>query len=222
MKWTSQHDILLGREMLHLELWKFKAGSREKGNCLDKIVENLNGIEEPVFNVSQKSVRDRIKILERDFRTKKREEERASGIAPVHREIDDIMEDYLENRDEEEAKQQGEGEKEKARAEKEKGEDMRNKAMERLAETKRRSGEDQPKKKRRKASADTLDFLREASERENEIKKEELEIRRKQEENAEAAQQLQQQQHQQQQQQFQMLMQMCLQNQQALLELMKK
>ncbi|KAK2553292.1 hypothetical protein P5673_025499 [Acropora cervicornis] len=46
----------------------------------------------------------RLKILERDYKARKRETEHGSGISPEYREIDQIMEDYLERRDEEETR----------------------------------------------------------------------------------------------------------------------
>ena len=46
-----------------------------------------------------------MKILERDCKARKGEAERGSAISPEYREINQIMEDYLERRDEEEAKQ---------------------------------------------------------------------------------------------------------------------
>ena len=58
--------IMLGREIMLFELWKYKAGSRERGHCLDRIAESLNHLETPSFSVSQTSVRDRLKMLERD------------------------------------------------------------------------------------------------------------------------------------------------------------
>ena len=30
MKWSPEHEIILGKEILLFELWKFKAGSREE------------------------------------------------------------------------------------------------------------------------------------------------------------------------------------------------
>ena len=71
MKWSGEHDVMLGREIMLFELWKYKAGSRERGQCLDRIAESLNHLERPSFSVSQKSVRDRLKILERDFKKRK-------------------------------------------------------------------------------------------------------------------------------------------------------
>ena len=43
------------------ELWKYKAGSRERGQCLDRIAESLNHLERSSFSVSQTSVRDRLR-----------------------------------------------------------------------------------------------------------------------------------------------------------------
>ena len=146
MKWTKEHDVLLGKEVMLFELWKYKLGSRERGNCLDRIAESLNQLQEPFFNVSQKSIRDRLKILERDFKRKDRFERNASGISPEKSEIDVIMEDYLERKEE----QERESEKisdDKTAKEKASAELMRNKAMERLAEKKKRAGDDQPWKK---------------------------------------------------------------------------
>ena len=102
MKWTKEHDVLLGKEAMLFELWKYKLGSRERGNCLDRIAESLNQLQEPFFNVSQKSIRDRLKILERDFKRKDRFERNASGISPEKSEIDVVMEDYLERKEEQE------------------------------------------------------------------------------------------------------------------------
>ena len=133
MKWTKEHDVLLGKEAMLFELWKYKLGSRERGNCLDRIAESLNQLQEPFFNVSQKSIRDRLKILERDFKRKDRFERNASGISPEKSEIDVIMEDYLARKEE----QEREWEKISIKTAKDKAsaEEMLNKAMERLGET---------------------------------------------------------------------------------------
>lgn len=238
MKWSLKHDTIFGRELLSWELWKYRSGTRERGNCFDEICKILNNIKEPQFCVSQKSLRDRLKILERDCKARKREAERGSGISPEYREIDQIMEDYLERRDEEEAKQGKESTEDRNKEYQDKiaGEEMRERAMERLAQTKKRNGNDEPRKKRHKSN-DTLDYLREAAERECKIRQDELEMKRKQEEGTIATQQalltqlrdqqqLQMQQQQQQQQQFMQMMQMMLNSQQAqsqaIIELLRK
>ena len=64
MKWTNGNYVILGKKVMLFELWKFKAGSSERGNCLDLIAESLTLIKEPLFNVSQKSIRDRLRLLQ--------------------------------------------------------------------------------------------------------------------------------------------------------------
>ncbi|XP_067047924.1 caldesmon-like [Acropora muricata] len=228
MKWSGEHDVMLGREIMLFELWKYKAGSRERGQCLDRIAESLNHLERPSFSVSQKSVRDRLKILERDFKKKERSEKNASGISPERTEVDQIMEDYLEQKEDQERESEKASEESRDKMAKEKAtaEDMRNKAMERLSETKKRAGSDLPKKKRKNNGNDTLEYLKEASDRECELKKQELEFKMQQEKSAAAQQTLMLQQMKNQQEQFQTMLQMFMQQQQtqshALLELLKK
>ena len=224
MKWSGEHDVMLGREIMLFELWKYKAGSRERGQCLDRIAESLNHLERPSFSVSQKSVRDRLKILERDYKKKERSEKNASGISPERTEGDQIMEDYLEQKEDQERESEKASEESRDKVAKEKAtaEDMRNKAM----ETKKRAGSDLPKKKRKHNGNDTLEYLREASDRECELKKQELEFKMQQEKSAAAQQTLMLQQMKNQQEQFQTMLQMFMQQQQtqsqALLELLKK
>ena len=146
MKWTKEHDVLLGKEVMLFELWKYKLGSRERGNCLDRIAESLNQLQEPFLNVSQTSIRDRLKILERDFKRKDRFERNASGISPEKSEID-VIKDYLERKEEQE--RESEKISDKTAKDKASAEEMRKKAMESLGETKKRAGDDQPRKKRR-------------------------------------------------------------------------
>ena len=150
MKWSLKHDTIFGRALLSWELWKYRSGTREQGNCLEEICKILNNIKDTQFCVSPKGLRDRLKIVElREAR--KREAERGSGISQEYREIDQ-MEDYLERRDEEEAKQTKESAEDRNKEDQDKatGEEMRERAMERLAQTKKRNGNDEPRKKRLK------------------------------------------------------------------------
>ena len=230
MKWSLKHDTIFGRELLSWELWKCRSGSRERGNCFEEICKILNNIKEPQFCVSQKSLSDRLKILERDCKARKREAERGSGISPEYREIDQIMEDYLERRDEEEAKQGKESTEDRNKEDQDKvsGDEMRERAMERLAQSKKRNGNDEPRKKLHKSN-ETLDYLREAAERECKITQDEQEMKKKQEEGTMATQQAlltqlrDQQQLQMQQQQFvQMMLNSQQAQSQAIIELLRK
>ena len=72
--------MLLARAMLTAEPYKCKNRSRESGQAWDLIAANLNSVHAPRFRVSQKSVRDRARILLKNFKLKIREEEKASGI----------------------------------------------------------------------------------------------------------------------------------------------
>ena len=130
-------------------------------------------------------MRDRIKILERDFKKKERFGKNASGISAKKTEMDEIMESYLEQRDdqEKESEKATEESRDKAAKDKASAEDARNKAMEHLSETRKRAASDVPRKKR-KSTNETLEYLREASDKECELKKQELDLKQKQEENS--------------------------------------
>ena len=117
------------------------------GKLFRRNIKILNNIKEPQFFVSQKGLRDRLKILERDSKARKREAERGSGISPEYREIDQIMEDYMERREEEEKTKESRTNVDRNKADQDKaaGEEMRERAMERLAQTKKRNGKDEPR-----------------------------------------------------------------------------
>ena len=149
------------------------------------------------------------------------------------------MEDYLERRGEQEREIETNSTESREKTAKDKvmAEDMRNKAMERPADTKKRAGDDSPRKRRKQSANESLDYLREASDKECKLRREELEFKKKQEQNAAVQQNLMLQQQQEmtkqfqeqvknQQHQFQMMCQMFMQQQQtqnqAFLELLKK
>ena len=51
MAWTEQHDILLCREILYVQLWLHRHGSVERGQVWDEIAALLNSLEKPGFQV---------------------------------------------------------------------------------------------------------------------------------------------------------------------------
>ena len=155
-EWSARHDTVFGREILGCERWKYRPhGTREGGNFLDEICEILNNIKEPQFCVSQKSLRDHLNVLESDATM--REAERGSGTSSKYRDIDQIM----ERREEEEAKLTNKSTDVRSKQIQDKiaGEEMRERVMEHLAQTRKRNGKDKPRKKRLKSN-DTLDVLR--------------------------------------------------------------
>ena len=81
MVWTDQHNDVLLQEMYLFEPWKYKRGSKQRGQVWERISESLNEHESPRFTVKQKSVRDHYILLKKEQKKKIREEEKASGIA---------------------------------------------------------------------------------------------------------------------------------------------
>ena len=147
MVWQDQHDLLLLREILAQELWKFKQGSVERGKCWDLIADTLNTLEDTGFRVDKRSVRDRFGLLRSKYDKKIKDEEKASGISPEPTEVDDAMCDILKRFEEAEEDHQ----KEKKRKETEnvqQAQDMRRTSMERLGETSKRNEERKQKDKK--------------------------------------------------------------------------
>ena len=108
MRWTSEHDVIFLREVLVHEPWKQKYGSQERGKVWEKIAESLNGLNtvcELYFKVTQRSVRDRYKILVDNFKKREREKAAASGISPEETESDIALADIIEEADEMHEKQ---------------------------------------------------------------------------------------------------------------------
>ena len=122
MDWTNEHDILLCREVIVNDPYEFKTGSRERGQCLDKIADILNAIQNPWFKVDQRSIRDRLKKLLKAFITKKNAEERASGINPEYSELDDLLNDINERKHEGEIRENQNSEEKNKKVDKERAE----------------------------------------------------------------------------------------------------
>ena len=134
---------------------------------LGKIANTLNLVESPKFVVDQRSVRDRFTKLERDFKRKIAIEERSSGIAPDEpSELDQALEEIDEQ---------------SAVADKRisKGvENVKRRAMESLSETRDRE-ELEGSKKRKRTNNGTVNYLKEKSVAQKEIKMEKLELKKR-------------------------------------------
>ena len=189
MDWTNEHDILLCREVIVNDPYEFKTGSRERGQCLDKIADILNAIQNPWFKVDQRSIRDRLKKLLKAFITKKNAEERASGINPEYSELDDLLNDINERKHEGEIRENQNSEEKNKKVDKERAEaeQVRRMSMERLSETKKRlstsASTDElevspPTKRPRSSGGDTIMYLREKSEKDFALREEELRLKR--------------------------------------------
>ena len=71
MKSTKDHDIIFLRELLLFEPWNYKYGSKERGNCWERISASLNQVTGIFFKVTQRSVQDHYQALEKTYKKQK-------------------------------------------------------------------------------------------------------------------------------------------------------
>lgn len=234
MEWKTECDLLLLEEIVVSEPYQYKSSTRERGKIWEDITERLNANDAFKNRLGNKrAVRDRYTLLAKKFKKRMAEEERASGVSPEMSEQDKLLEQIIErfeesDREADENAQQGDKNKENDRK---KAEEMRKRSMEKLGETRKRQAEEGGKvtPRKRGSGSETLVYLREKAEREFDLRKEELEVK-KDEQSAQLQmfqfmqQQLQQQQQQQQQQVQLQQQQQQLQNQllMALIEKINK
>lgn len=183
MKWTEEHDILLCREVLVVQPHQYRPKSTERGNAWTSIANELNAIQEIRFSVTQKAVRDRLKLLVERFKRKLREEVSASGISPDESELDEALNTIIELMDEAEQQFDKDSHEKQKKMEKDRkqAEEIRFQAMETFGESKKRVSEgSEPKQRKKRATGgETLQYLQQKSENEFELRKAELEIKKK-------------------------------------------
>ena len=184
MEWKPECNFLLLQEIIVSEPYQYKVSTRERGKIWEDITERSNAYEAFAHRLGQKrAVRDRYALLSRKHKKKMTEEERASGISPEMSEIDKLLEQIIE-RFEESDKETGDKGKQAERSKTEdrkKAEEMRKLSMEKLGETLKRKGEEDggatPRK--RASASETIVYLREKAERDFDLRKEELETRKR-------------------------------------------
>ena len=140
MEWTNVYDIMFCREIMVIEPYTAKPRRTQCGPLWKSIADNLYSLAEPKFNVTQRAVRDRFKLIGENFKKKIAAEERASGIDPKMSELDILLENILakeETSNEEHLGNMAEKNK-KDETDKENAKDMRFKAMANLRETQKR------------------------------------------------------------------------------------
>ena len=181
MNWTFQHGVMLCREILVVEPFRFKHGSRERGQAWEKIANFLNEIERPKFNVDQRAVRDHFLKLERAHKRKMAQEEGASGISTENTELDDAMEGIVGKSQaaEEEQGKVDESKRKNVEMEKVTAESVRKRSMERLSETREieSNAEKARKKQRMSPQSDAVEYLREKNQKEFDVRKKEIELK---------------------------------------------
>lgn len=185
MKWSEMHDVYLCREILFIKPYQFKSGSTHSGNAWTSIANDLCAVEEISFTVNQKSVRDRYRLLLDKHKKKMRAQESESGSTTDETELDKLLENILEeteealsSHDKETKEKQG-----KELLDRKKAEEVRQKALESLGQTQKRHGEEKDdcltsKKKPRKSGTETMMYLQTKAEKEFELRKEEMQLKR--------------------------------------------
>jgi hypothetical protein len=177
MKGTNEHDVEFCKEVVAFKLFETKKRSAERAKVWEAIAKKLEKMEYPKFKVEQRSVRDRLKKLIKQFRKKENDERRASGISPELTKLDTLLEEISEKEEASETLAADMGEREKRRLEEDQmaGKEMRKRAIETLSETQKRNtkiDQDSPKRKVRKGGNTALAFLAEKAEKETKLKEE--------------------------------------------------
>ena len=99
MKCTNQHDVIFCKEVVASKLFETKKRSAERALVWEGIARSLEKKDYPKFKVDQRSVRDRLQKLIKQFRKKENNERRASGISPELTELDTLMEEINEKQE---------------------------------------------------------------------------------------------------------------------------
>ena len=231
MTWTDEKDFIMLTAMAGEGVFDAKAGSRERGSTWKSVAASLNSHSAQGFNVNQQSVRDRFNILAKRVKAKLSKEERESGggesdLSETERLVKEVI--VLSEESEKRNEDQSEAKREAMANEKKQALEMRDRALERLGETRKRNEEEKEEEKqtvtekRRRLGGETLEWLREREAMDTEMKEREMKEKREERETQknyikemEAMRQqqneqvklMQQQQQQQQQQQFALLQQ---------------
>ena len=161
-----------------------KKNSVQRSALWQKVADTLKNITDPVFYVDKRSVRDHIGVLVQRFKRKEAKELKESGTTPTKTEVDVAIEQIIameEFADEQHDLEDGE-KKGKMEGKTLKAEEMRRTTMETMGKTqKRKSEEGQSKAKRCRSGNETVEFLKLKTEQDMDVKKQELDLRKHQE-----------------------------------------
>ncbi|XP_068735537.1 uncharacterized protein [Montipora capricornis] len=167
--------------------YKFKPGSTEGGNAWTSIAVDLGALEDITFNVTQKSVRDRYRLLVENHKRKMRSQEGESGSTTEETELDQLLQNITEEADEATGlyDQENKRRQEENQTDRRNAEEVRMKALEGLGETQKRRNEEEKddssslgNRKKRKSGTETMVYLQNKAEKEFELRKEELQMKK--------------------------------------------
>lgn len=163
-RWKTAHDVWLLTEAISVEPYRWKHGSRERGDAFTNIAENLKEIPNSSFppSLNQRAVRTRFFELIDVFKKREAQEARETGIDTDFDEKTQLLTDIYSRMVEYENGFQQEKQLKLDKAEKEKttAEKMRQKACEKLGETKKREELEAPGSNRKRKSTEFIEYLK--------------------------------------------------------------
>ena len=185
MQWLKEHDHALVREILLFMPWQHRHGSPERGMVWTQIAESLTSLTQPSFKpLDSRSVRERYKVLKKRFKKEDNEDKRASVTSPEQNETNDAVREIVEQFEEAAKMQQEMTAEEKKKQEQEvlQAEEMRQVSLESFGETRKRT-KSNDEKSNGKTSAkvkctETMKSLRERAAQEDQMKKDEMSIKK--------------------------------------------
>ncbi len=140
MVWTKEKDSFLLREVAAEGVLTHKLRSKERGTLWQTVAIKMNALGD---EVTSRSVRDHYNNMSKKYRARMAREERSTGEGGSElTEQEQLLEDLIEIEEATEQMGVNEEEEKRQRIEKEKGQalEMRERAMERFGETKKRLG----------------------------------------------------------------------------------
>ena len=165
MQWTDEHHTLLLREILATEPFKYKPRTQQRINLWNTVVAHLDEVTNPAFTVTQRAVKDKFCLLKEKHIAKKKEQDKASSIDVEETEIDVLLEEIIEKEKYSLSEYKDKDEEHERKAEKGKATAavMRQKVMESLGETLKRSrtdSEESGEEKKRSKCSEAIDTYR--------------------------------------------------------------
>ena len=165
--------------------YQYKSGSPQSGNAWTDIASDLCAVKEITFNVNQKSVRDRYRLLIEKHKKKMRAQEGVSGSSAVETELDQLLQNIMEESQEasENYDKQTKEKQEKDLKQRKDAEEVRQRALESLAQTEKRHADEgsqlsSSRTRPKKSGSETMLYLESKAEKEFDLRKEELRIKK--------------------------------------------
>ena len=142
-------------------------------------------MERPLFEVNERSTKDRLNLLMKKFKRNDNEEKRASGIE-VEGELDKGLRDIVVLfNDSEILKEENAAKKQKLELEASQAKELRLNSLETFGHTKARKGEESSSEepKKRRSSSYMIGFLREKNTQGDEFRQQEIDLKRQEMQN---------------------------------------